>query len=68
LKLIFDNGVDGIPGRTGNPFAGIECFYLRGIHLVQVLVPGCFSISVEKKVFLDSGKTVKKREDFGDWS
>ena len=28
---------------------------------------GLFSINVEKKVFLDSGKTVKKQGDFGDW-
>jgi hypothetical protein len=38
--------------------------FTQGVLTVTVTCSGVFSISMEKKVFLDSGKTVKKPGDF----
>jgi hypothetical protein len=40
-------------------------FLLTEYCVVTSAVSGLFGINVEKKVFLDSGKTVRKRGDFG---
>jgi hypothetical protein len=42
-------------------------FLLTGYCVVTSAVSGLFRINVEKKVFLDSGKTVRKPGDLGDW-
>jgi hypothetical protein len=63
VEDFFDDGEEDAAGRAGKIFSEIGCFY-TGSTYVTVTCSMVFSTSVEKKVFLDSGKTVKKPGDF----
>jgi hypothetical protein len=63
IETFFYDGVDGYPEEQDTLFLKSSVF-TQGIIGRYKRRFGLFRINVEKKVFLDSGKTVRKPEDF----